>query len=465
MTQSTEQPGRSGMREDELTRWIESVADRRVRSLERVGYGASRATYIASMEHGDDLVARVDTGDGPMAGTELSLEREAQIYRALADTPVRIPRLHAVSPDHNVLLTERISGTHEVLGLPDEERFAVHDDYIDALAELHLVDVASLQLPLFRHPDDGPDHARCELDLWEGILSSRTARPWPLARYALALLRRWAPVEVTRTVVCHGDVGPGNFMHDGRRVTALLDWEFCHLGDPMDDLGWWVFRGHDMTGGCGDLTAQLQRWSARTGLPVNTRSVEYYRTLVMLRWLISIAAPLDTGSTAMDRSVYFGLLPVLSVRIPATLAALAGIDLGPPPDIPDDAPPGPAEHVLNVMRGDLTDVIAPDLRSSNAKRRANGASLYLAHLSALDRLGPTLAAADDDEVANILGRRPTGGTAREDDLMAAVADGESSREVLRYFWRSGLRLAALWPTVAPRALAPPTPVPDLSPNS
>jgi aminoglycoside phosphotransferase (APT) family kinase protein len=451
------------VREDELTRWIVSVADRPVRSLQRVGYGASRATFVAELEGVDDLVARVDTGDGPMAGTELSLEREAEIYRALAATDVRIPRLHAVSPDGAAILADRAAGTHEVDGLADEERFALYDDYIDAIAELHMVDAGSLDLPSFRHPSDGPSHAMCELDLWGGILASRTARPWPLAHYALALLRRWAPADVARTVVCHGDVGPGNFMHDGRRVTALLDWEFCHLGDPMDDLGWWVFRGHDMSGGCGDLAAQLRRWSARTGLPVDARSVDYYRVLVMLRWLISIAAPLDATSTAMDRSVYFGLLPVLSVRIPAALAALAGIDLGPPPEIPDDAPAGRAEPVVEALRGDLTDVIAPDLRSPDAIRRAGGAMLYLAHLSALDRLGPALAAADDEDLAEVLGRPAAQGAAREHDLMEVVAGGEPSAEVLRYFWRNGLRQAALWPPVASRALGVPTPVPRPSP--
>ena len=99
-------------------------------------------------------------------------------------------------------------------------------------------------------------------------------------------------------------------------MTALLDWEFSHLGDPMDDLGWWVFRGHDMAGGCGDLAAQLARWSARTGLPVDARSIEYYRAFVMFRWLVSVAATLDRGGSGIDRSVHFALVPILAVRLP-----------------------------------------------------------------------------------------------------------------------------------------------------
>ena len=257
------------MDEAELQPWITDATGRSVRALQRVAYGASRATYLVEMEAGGDLVARVDTGDGPMAGTELSLVREAAVYRALAGTGVRIPRLHAVAPDGTVLLTDRAPGTHEVNALPSAERHVVYDDYLDAIADLHDVDAMALDLPGHRRPSDGPSHARNELDLWAGILDARTRRPWPLARYTLAVLRELAPAVVDRTVLCHGDVGPGNFLHEGGRVTALLDWEFAHLGDPMDDLAWWVFRGHDMRGDCGDLGAQLARWSARTGIPVD----------------------------------------------------------------------------------------------------------------------------------------------------------------------------------------------------
>ena len=194
-------------------------------------------------------------------------------------------------------------------------------------------------------PSTRPDHARQELDLWGTILETRTTRPWPLAHYTRAVLHQCAPTAVARTVLCHGDVGPGNFLHDGGRVTALLDWEFSHLGDPMDDLGWWVFRGHDMAGGCGDLAAQLARWSARTGLPVDSGSIEYYRAFVMFRWLVSVAATLDRGGSGIDRSVHFALVPILAVRLPQALATLVGTTLPPPPATPDDSP-GPGADVL-----------------------------------------------------------------------------------------------------------------------
>jgi len=167
------------VRPDELRSWIEAETGRPVTAVERVSSGASRATYIVRFDTGDDLVARVDTGDGPMAGTELSLPREAQAYRALAGSAVRIPRLHAVEPEGRALLVDRAAGTHELTELDPEARLAVMDDYLDAVADLHGVEPAGLELAGWRRPDGARGHAMAELDCWEGILRGSTTGPWP----------------------------------------------------------------------------------------------------------------------------------------------------------------------------------------------------------------------------------------------------------------------------------------------
>ena len=46
----------------------------------------------------------------------------------------------------------------------------------------------------------------------------------------------------------HGDFGPNNLLLDpaGYAVTAVVDWEFAHLGEPIEDLAWceWIVRMH-----------------------------------------------------------------------------------------------------------------------------------------------------------------------------------------------------------------------------
>ena len=69
-----------------------------------------------------------------------------------------------------------------------------------------------------------------------------------------ALLARLQEIDVTAVpglpgsgeVIVHGDFGPQNLLVDGGHVSALLDWEFAHLGRPVEDLAWaeWIVRMH-----------------------------------------------------------------------------------------------------------------------------------------------------------------------------------------------------------------------------
>ncbi|MEU5153743.1 phosphotransferase [Glycomyces sp. NPDC021274] len=65
----------------------------------------------------------------------------------------------------------------------------------------------------------------------------------------------------------HGDFGPNNLLLDpvGFVVTAVVDWEFAHLGDPIEDLAWceWIVRMHHP-----DRVGALDAFFAAYGAPV-----------------------------------------------------------------------------------------------------------------------------------------------------------------------------------------------------
>ncbi len=52
-------------------------------------------------------------------------------------------------------------------------------------------------------------------------------------------------------VVVHGDYGPNNVLVDPGTlaITAVLDWEWAHPGDAVEDLAWceWIIRMHHGT--------------------------------------------------------------------------------------------------------------------------------------------------------------------------------------------------------------------------
>jgi len=39
-------------------------------------------------------------------------------------------------------------------------------------------------------------------------------------------------------VICHGDPGPWNFVWDGDDAVGLVDWDFAHPGDPIEDVAY-----------------------------------------------------------------------------------------------------------------------------------------------------------------------------------------------------------------------------------
>jgi len=80
----------------------------------------------------------------------------------------------------------------------------------------------------------------------------------PVLRACGQTLRRLHDIDPARVfpdatthpdqVIVHGDYGPNNILLDPDTfaVTAVLDWEWAHPGDPVEDLAWceWIVRMH-----------------------------------------------------------------------------------------------------------------------------------------------------------------------------------------------------------------------------
>ena len=55
--------------------------------------------------------------------------------------------------------------------------------------------------------------------------------------HAMDLGESYGPRKVS--VLVHGDFGPQNMLFAATgQLAALVDWEFAHLGDPIEDLAW-----------------------------------------------------------------------------------------------------------------------------------------------------------------------------------------------------------------------------------
>ncbi|MGH0029394.1 MAG: phosphotransferase family protein [Myxococcota bacterium] len=318
--------------EERLRAFAQDATGGRVTRLDRSATGSSRVTLLVDVEDADgatrELVVRHDSGDGPLSGTGITLAGEAVVYRALAPHPVRIPRLVAESGDGRTLLVERAVGTDDLAALSPEERTAVERDFGRALAELHAVDPAKLALPGVARPADAADHARLDLARWAGFSRDLVKEPAPFTRFAIDWLGASPPERVERSVLCHGDAGAGNFLHDAGRVTALVDWEFAHLGDPLDDVAWVFVRSHLLGG---DAAPAVGAWREASGLDLDAAKVGYYCAFVLLRMAVSCEIALGhaaRGGGAMDTTTYQLLLPYLEWLMPQALRRAGCRDAG-----------------------------------------------------------------------------------------------------------------------------------------
>jgi len=451
--------------------WISEVTGGVVTRFDRTSAGRSRGTWLVDVEReGQDtleLVLRRDTGDGPLSGTELTLQRESLVYRALEDTSVAIPRLIAIADDEQAVLVERATGGGNLDHVAQAaERAEILGSYAEALAGLHGVDVEGLDLPGFARPATPEDHALADLDLWTRVLDQRVTRPAPMLRFALRWLRDNPPPSVQKTVLCHGDAGPGNFLFEKGRVSAVLDWEFAHLGDPMDDVAWFVVRTHDLRTDGAEMDALLQRYADASGLDVDPAAVQYYRVFVYTRMGIACLSALDNNNGAMDLSIYFALVPLLNRRLATLLSDLVGIVLDPTP-LPEALPPTERSEILDSLTSDLGSVLMPELSSEESRTRAMGMFLLLAHLQAADTLAAPLEASKLDDLAEVLGSVPESvddGLAAVEAMITDVSAPPDNELLLWYLARRSDRKIATWALIADVAAGPLVPVVAVSPT-
>lgn len=180
-------------------------------------------------------------------GTLLNTERRREyvVLKALEGSSVPVPAAYWIDEEGRYLgapslVMERVSGSCDYMVLNGErplpERLGLARSFLDLLVAIQAVDWQakglgeSLGLPV-RSPGDA------ELDHWESEYRRVQIEPHPELDYVLNWLRQRVP-QAEAIVLVHGDFKPGNALIDGQRISAKLDWETAHLGDPLEDLGW-----------------------------------------------------------------------------------------------------------------------------------------------------------------------------------------------------------------------------------
>lgn len=139
-----------------------------------------------------------------------------------------------------------------------------------------------------------PELDRCwdvVLSYWEGVIDEDELTPHPIIRAAIRRLRRNPPPPPKKIAVVHGDYRTGNFLFDGTgTVRAILDWEMCHLGDPLEDLAWalsplWGWPDANKPGKLIARDKAIGIWEETSGLKVDADALRWWEIYACIKGL------------------------------------------------------------------------------------------------------------------------------------------------------------------------------------
>ncbi|MEN8159635.1 MAG: phosphotransferase family protein [Myxococcota bacterium] len=272
-----------------------------VENVSLASAGARRRNVLFDALRDGERVPLVATIIPSAAVQIMPIELEASHLRFAEAAGMPAPHVHAVCDDPGYVggpffVTTRVAGEtipRQVLRLVEREpglgpRLARQCG--EALARLHAADPGGAHSEITR-PEGDPIEAA--LRSVEPLLRE-LLQPSPAFTLALRTLERERPPPPPRPSVVHGDFRNGNIIVDTSGLAAALDWEICHVGDPMEDLGWlcqrmWRFRNDTLeVGGFGtrqDLAAGYEAAGGR----FEPARFHWWKTMSTLRWGLGLA--------------------------------------------------------------------------------------------------------------------------------------------------------------------------------
>lgn len=414
-------------------------ADPGVSDLRRLTGGASRETwsFTARRDAGPDAAAP------PRVGLILQRERpggirtgggmaaEAVLLRAAARAGVPVPEVVATDADGADLgapfvIARAVAGETIPRKLLRDDAWAGVRPTLarragEALARIHSVPLHDVADVLVR-----PDQLVQFRDLLDALGATH-----PAFELGMRWLEHHPPPSRPDTLV-HGDFRTGNLVIDGSGLAAVLDWELAHLGDPVEDLGWfcvraWRFGSPARAGGFGPVEELLDGYRRVSGVDVGLDELRWWETMGTLKWGVMCIVQAATHLNGLSRSVELAVigrrvceneLDLLRLIAPAARP-------GPPSSVVDStraAPDDPGLHgrpTVTELLDAVREFLAADVTDATDGRvrylaRVAGNALAIVERELADR--GAMAARHADRLESL-------GFAGDSDLAAAIRSG------------------------------------------
>ncbi|MVF14507.1 phosphotransferase family protein [Ketobacter sp. MCCC 1A13808] len=254
--------------------------------------GASAATWFVALYHNDrarNLILRLDAGSDQFI-TGVGKTAEAKAQRAAGENGAPVATVLHIFEKHpqlgNGYLMEALEGESLAPRILKSEDYAAARDRLSAHCAQALVRIH--QTPLSRVNFLPLQDAATQLEELQKLHLS-FGEALPVFSLAFHWLQRHIPACPAPALV-HGDFRLGNLLVTKAGLNGVLDWELCHLGDPMEDIGWlccraWRFsRPHKPVGGFGERNDLFQCYATLSGQEIDANRVRYWELFANLKW-------------------------------------------------------------------------------------------------------------------------------------------------------------------------------------
>ena len=231
--------------------------------VEKLSGGYSNITILVSGSERQVIVRTPPPGAAHIKSGH-DVIREARLLDKLHPVYARAPKPLLIVDDASVIgvpffAMERVAGRVLRNKVPKDADTgpatmkALSQSFVDALAELHAIDVDKAGLSSIGKPHG---YVQRQVDGWrERYEKSKTDEVSDMERASLWLRDHVPPASATgaqRVTMVHNDFKYDNLVLDVdnlAHVVGVLDWELATVGDPMTDLGtslaYWIEENDD----------------------------------------------------------------------------------------------------------------------------------------------------------------------------------------------------------------------------
>jgi aminoglycoside phosphotransferase (APT) family kinase protein len=267
----------------------------KIERFERIPGGLSKRTYrftAAAPRWGEHPLIARETAGIPHGDFDCwVLASEFQLVRDLSAIKLPVPEPLFLSEDGRFYVMHRSRGSGNT-GM-----FAANR----VIPKRALIDMAEFLGRLHSTPPDrfmgfigasgnevvlGETNEQCVRRMllrWRDYSKRMRRLPSPIELGLFTWLWQNIPPNSAKPSLLHGDFGPHNCLWEGERLTAVLDWEGGHFGDPAFDLGY----ARPQIVSQMEWAEFLEHYERAGGPHITPARLEYFERFSMYRTLLT----------------------------------------------------------------------------------------------------------------------------------------------------------------------------------